>query len=150
MVWAGISMDGKTDLYVLPQGTMTAVRYRDEVLDVFVRPYAGAVGENFILMDDNAPPHRARIIDQYLEDETIIRMDWPAPSPDLNPIEHVWDMLQRGIASRQQHPQTVGQLQVMLQQEWAALDQASVRRLIQSMRRRCMAVITARGSQTRY
>ena len=88
MVWAGISMQGKTDLVLLQNGTMTALRYRDEILHSIVRPYAGAVGEDFILMDDNARPHRARIIDQYLQQETIERMDWPARSPDLNPIEH--------------------------------------------------------------
>ena len=54
MVWAGISAQGKTDLHVIDNGTLTALRYVNEILDVYVRPYAGAVGENFILMDDNA------------------------------------------------------------------------------------------------
>ena len=88
MVWAGISAQGKTDLHVIENGTLTALRYVNEILDVYV---AGAVGENFILMDDNARAHRARIIDQYLEQATIVRMEWPARSPDLNPIEHAWD-----------------------------------------------------------
>ena len=61
MVWAGISAQGKTDLHVIDNGTLTALRYVNEILDVYVRPYAGAVGENFILMDDNARAHRARI-----------------------------------------------------------------------------------------
>ena len=81
MVWAGISTQGKTDLHVIDNGTLTALRYVNEILDVYVRPYAGAVGENFILMDDNARAHRACITDQYLEQATIVRMEWPARSP---------------------------------------------------------------------
>ena len=95
MVWAEISVQGKTDLHVIDNGTLTALRYVNEILDVYVRPYAGAVGENFILMDDKARAHRASITDQYLEQATIVRMEWPARSPDLNPIEHAWDMLQQ-------------------------------------------------------
>ena len=50
MVGAGISAQGKTDLHVIDNGTLTALRYVNKILDVYVRPYAGAVGENFILM----------------------------------------------------------------------------------------------------
>ena len=83
MVWAGISAQGKMDLHVIDNRTLTALWYVNEILDVYVRPYAGAVGENFILMDDNVRAHRAHITDQYLEQATIVRMDWPARSPDL-------------------------------------------------------------------
>ena len=76
MVWGGISRDERTDLHVMERDTLTGVRYRDEILDVHVRPYAGAVGPKFILMDDNARPHRARVVEQYLEQETLIRMYW--------------------------------------------------------------------------
>ena len=62
MVWGGISMAAWTDLLILHQGCMTAQRYWDEVVDVHVRPYTAAIGDYFILMDDNAPPHLARII----------------------------------------------------------------------------------------
>jgi hypothetical protein len=51
---------------------MTSQRYRDEFLDVNIRPYAGAIGEDFILMDDNALPYRARIDKQYLERKSIV------------------------------------------------------------------------------
>ena len=81
MVWAGISVDGRTDLYVIRNGALTGLRYRDEILDPIVRPFAGAVGLDFTLMDDNARPHRARVVTEYLEQEGITRMDWPARSP---------------------------------------------------------------------
>lgn len=56
MVWGGISVNGRTDLHVFRGGTVTAVRYIQEILEPIVRPYAGAVGDNFILMHDNARP----------------------------------------------------------------------------------------------
>ena len=150
MVWGGISRDGRTDLHVLERGTMTGVRYRDEILDVYVRPYAGAVGPEFILMDDNAHPHRARVVDQYLQQETIVRMDWPARSPDLNPIEHVWNMLQVALSRRRAQSTTVEELGNALLEEWNNLPIGNIRVLIDSMTRRCQAVIDARGGHTQY
>ena len=49
MVWGGISFDGVINLYVIQNGALTGVHYRDEILDVYVRPFAGAVGDNFFL-----------------------------------------------------------------------------------------------------
>ena len=74
MVWAVISYNGRTDLHVFKNGTVNGQRYRDEILAPYVVPYAGAVGQEFILMDDNATAHRARIVNAYLEDQGIHRM----------------------------------------------------------------------------
>ncbi|GFU22689.1 retrovirus-related Pol polyprotein from transposon 412 [Trichonephila clavipes] len=68
------------------------------------------MGTEFLFMVDNAHPHHANIVDEYLQTEDITRMDWPAYSPDLNPIEHVWDMLGRRIAARQPIPTCLPEL----------------------------------------
>ncbi|GFX30696.1 transposable element Tcb2 transposase [Trichonephila clavipes] len=84
MLWASILMDGRTDLRFFDMRYVTAQRYRDEVLEPYVRLFRGAVGPDFIFMDDNAPCHRAVLIDDFLETENIQCMLWPANSPDLN------------------------------------------------------------------
>ena len=150
MVWVGISAQGKTDLYVIDNGTLKVERYVNEILDVLVCPYAGAIGPDFILMDDNARAYRARITNQYLEQAAIVQLDWPARCPDLNPIEHAWDMLQKAISSHQVQPATVRKLREALIEEWAQLPQHKLRRLIGSMQRQCQAVINAHGHHTRY
>jgi len=61
MVGGGISLEGCTAVHVLTRGTLTAIRYRHEILRLIVRPYAGAVGPGFLLMHDNAGPHVAEV-----------------------------------------------------------------------------------------
>ncbi|GBM23039.1 hypothetical protein AVEN_67020-1 [Araneus ventricosus] len=70
----GISSDGLTDLYIVPRGTVDAQLYRDDILDPIVRPHACTMADCFILQDDNARPHRARLVENYLHEETIVRM----------------------------------------------------------------------------
>jgi hypothetical protein len=86
LVCGGISGDGRTDLVVLNRAKLTDQRYIYDIVDKQVRLYAGAVGDHFILMGDNARPYRTRVVKDYLSRESVERMDWPASSPDLNPI----------------------------------------------------------------
>ncbi|GFV51289.1 transposable element Tcb2 transposase [Trichonephila clavipes] len=84
----GIMINGRTRLHVVANGTMTGQRYIDEVLFPHVRLFRGAVGDKFVLMDDNATCHRTLAVD-CLYSEGIQRLVWPARSPDLNPIENI-------------------------------------------------------------
>ena len=77
-------------------------------------------------------------------------MDWPACSPDLSPIEHVWNMLQVAILRRPAQPTTLVELENVLIEEWDNLEMAATQRLIGSMRNHCQAVIASQGSHTSY
>ncbi|GFW91740.1 transposable element Tcb2 transposase [Trichonephila clavipes] len=123
LVWRGIMLNGRTKLHIFDRGSVIGDRYCEEVLLPHVRLFRGAIGPDFIFMDDIARPHRTPAVEELLESEDISRMDWPAYSPDLNPIEHVWDALGRRIAARLHHSENTQQLKQMLIEEWALLPQ---------------------------
>ncbi|GFX27120.1 transposable element Tcb2 transposase [Trichonephila clavipes] len=101
-------------------------------------------------MDDNARPNRILTVEELLESEDITRRDWLAYSPDLNPIENVWDALGRRIAARLHHPENTQQLKQMLIEEWALIPQEMFQQLVLNMRRRCEATIAVRGRHIPY
>jgi transposase len=127
-----------------------ARRYITECLQDHVVPYEDFLGENFILMQDNARPHTAGIVRQYLYEVGIVTLPWPARSPDMNPIEHVWDELGRRIRHRENIPETIPSLQIALQEEWEQLPQDVIANLIRSVPRRLETLIAARGGNIRY
>ncbi|GFT41263.1 transposable element Tcb2 transposase [Trichonephila clavipes] len=108
----------------------------DEILRPIAVPYAAAIGDDFILMDDNCGPHRANLGKNSLFEEGIVRMEWPACSPDMNPIEHVWDALERRVAGRQPPAQTLQKLERALLEEWDKIPQLVINSLIDSMPQR--------------
>jgi hypothetical protein len=123
MIWTGISLEAHTVLMFVENGVMTAHRYILECVESHVVPYAPFIGENFPFMDDNVRPHMARIVVRYLEQVGIRLLPWPVNSPDLNPIEHVWDFLGNRVRRRQPRPETLNGLRVALQEEWAQIPQ---------------------------
>lgn len=107
MVWGGMSIGGRTDLYVIHGGSLTALKYRGKILRPLVLPYAGSVDGAFFLMDDNERQHKAALVTEMLDEEGIQRMNWPVRSRDLNPIKHAWVALGRMIAHRDDPPLTL-------------------------------------------
>ena len=100
MVWGGIGLGARTELVVIDGGTLTADRYITDILQDHVVPFTPHIGENLVLTQENARPHVARCVTDFLNQADITTMNWPACSPDVNPSEHVWYMLGRRLRSR--------------------------------------------------
>ncbi|GFV04211.1 transposable element Tcb2 transposase [Trichonephila clavipes] len=150
MVWAGITIIGLTRLHVVANGTMTGQRYIDEVLLPHVRLFRGAVGDKFVFMDDNATCHRTLAVQDFLDSEGIQRLIRPARSPDLNPIENVWDALERQVAGRNYPPTNKNTLIHALTEEWDKLPQQLLDNVVQSILRRVECCITLHGGHIPY
>ncbi|UYV71802.1 hypothetical protein LAZ67_9000462 [Cordylochernes scorpioides] len=145
MVWGAIAYDSRSPLLRI-QGTMTAQRYVDDVLRPVTLPYLQEV-PNALYQQDNARPHTARISQQALQD--VQMLPWPPYSPDLSPIEHVWDIIGRRLHALPQ-PRSEDELWQMVEREWRAIPQDAIRTLIDSLPRRVAACIAVRGGPTCY
>lgn len=149
MVWAGITGSHRTDLVVV-QGNLTAARYRDEILQQHVVPFMRQHPETTTFQQDNARPHTARISMEFLQQNDIQVLPWPAKSPDLSPIENLWGLLKNKLRQLDNPPSTAQELTTFLQREWQDFPQATIRGLFNSMRRRCTKCITAQGGHIDY
>ncbi len=104
-----------------------------------------------MLVSTGAPFHvYKRICQEYLAANNVQVMDWPPYSPDMNPIEHVWDNLDRRVCQRIPLPTTLVELPAALLEEWDAIPMAEINTLITSMPRRVQALMGANGGHTRY
>ena len=146
----GIVHNGKTQL-VTVNGTLNAQRFRDDILTPVVLPFMQAGSGVTILQHDNARPHTTRATTQFLANNVNV-MEWPSMSPDLSPIEHIWDELDRCVRARPNQPTNLPQYQPTLLQDWNNLPNNIVclYMYIRSMRKRCRAVINSNGGHTRY
>ena len=80
----------------------------------------------------------------------VEELDWPAQSPDLNPIEHLWDELQQRLRARPSRPTSVSDLTNALLEEWSKIPINTLLNLVESLPRRVEAVIAAKGAPTSY
>ena len=148
-VWGAFCISGTAPLVILDRNVNGLV-YRD-ILRNTLLPYArGVYGHNFRYQDDNARPHRARVVTDFLAQEGVIGMDQPPRSPDVNPIEHLWSDMSRELLTMDNPPQTLPQLRQALLDIWQNITVPRMQKLVESMPRRVQAVIDARGVLTGY
>ena len=148
-VWGAFHNSAKSPL-VLPDGYLTGVLYRGILQNTLVPFPRHYFGDSYRYQDDNATPHRARVVLDFLQQGNVTKMEQPPRSPDCNPIEHLWDELGRAISSMDNPPQNLDELRQALLDKWAQIPVQRLQRLVASMPRRLAAIIAARGGNTRY
>ncbi|GFS86476.1 transposable element Tcb2 transposase [Trichonephila clavipes] len=141
-VWRCPAYDSRSTLIVM-RGTLTGQCYVDDILRPHVGPFLNGL-PGAIFQQDNARPHTARVAQDFLRH--FQTLPWPALSPDLSPVEHVWDQLKRQMPSCH----SVHDLELAVQDLWAHLPQDNIRCLINSTPSRVAACIAAGGGPTRY
>ncbi len=148
MIWAAMSSAGVGPLCFL-KSTVNAAIYQ-EILEHFMLPSADKLygDADFIFQQDLAPAHTAKGTKSWFNDHGVTVLDWPANSPDLNPIENLWGIVKRKM--RDTRPNNADELKATVKETWASIPPQQCHKLITSMPRRIEAVIKAKGAPTKY
>uniref|UniRef100_A0A8R1EQQ1 DDE_3 domain-containing protein n=1 Tax=Caenorhabditis japonica TaxID=281687 RepID=A0A8R1EQQ1_CAEJA len=129
-------------------GIMDRFVYED-ILENTMRPWARAkVGQAFVFQQDNDPKLTSGHIKNWFQRRRVDLQDWPSQSPDLNPIEHLWEELERRVQGVR--ASNVNQMLDLLEAAWKDIPMSVIHKLLDAMPRRCQAVIDAKGYATRY
>lgn len=132
--------------------TMDATLYvnilSDELMDTL--QYYGMEKEEVIFQQDNDPKHKSRLATEWFQENEITALDWPAQSPDLNPIEHLWKSLNHQLAGYEEEPKSMAELWERVQEQWDKIPVSVCTNLIESMPKRIAAVLKAKGGYTKY
>ena len=147
LVWGCFHAGGVGPLFRV-EGIMCKEEYRDILANVML-PYGWShMGRGWIFQQDNDPKHASKLVKQWFVDRRLKVLDWPSQSPDLKPIEHLWEELERRVQGKM--AKNAAEKFEQLQKEWDAIPVSVLQNLIYSMPRWCQAVIDAKGFATKY
>ncbi|GFW80954.1 transposable element Tcb2 transposase [Trichonephila clavipes] len=148
MVRGVISYHGRS-LLLRVEGYLNSNRYVREVLQPEVIPFLRGI-PGAIFQQDNARPHVAKTVRDFCSAQHMQLLPWPAYSPDMSPIEHVWDLVGRRLAWDQRPAASKDELLLHIQAIWNSLPQADIQNLFNTMLRLTEALIAVRGGYTKY
>ncbi|CAD6197481.1 unnamed protein product [Caenorhabditis auriculariae] len=146
MVWGAFSGSGIGPLHRV-NGIMDKHVYKD-ILQNQMLPHLRAMGRGSVYQQDNDPKHTSLFVKDWFKSRRVNVMGWPSQSPDLNPIEHLWEELERRCANKR--AKNCNEKFAQLLSEWNQIPMSTIDTLLNSMQRRCQAVIDARGFATKY
>jgi transposase len=144
--WGGFSAKGKTSLFCF-QRIMNAQFYV-EILQRHLPEANRMLGSNWRFQQDNDPKHTSRLAQEFLRENVPSTMDWPSNSPDLNPIENLWNIVKRVVEKRL--PKNLGELEIFMGEAWGEISEETLINLVESMPRRCELVIESNGERISY
>ena len=151
MVWGCMGWDSVGKM-VYVEGKMDAEQYCSILDDGLLGSLEkfNLETDDIIFQQDNDPKHTSKLATRWFEDNGINLLSWPAQSPDLNPIEHLWGILKRKIYEHEYPAEGVDEIWERAAAAWAKITIEEVQSLIRSMPRRIEAVIKAKGGHTKY
>ena len=106
--------------------------------------------DNIVFQHDNDSKHTSRIARQWLENNGVSVLNWPAQSPDLNPIEHLWQHLKRQLVAYATSPTSIHELWERVEAQWEKVPPQVCINLVESMPRRVAEVLKVKGGYTKY
>ena len=147
-VWVCFTSSGVGRLYKIP-GIMDSKMYKQILIHQLI-PSTNELfkDKSWVFQQDNDPKHTANNVKNDLKNKKLVVLSWPAQSPDLNPIENLWSILDHGIKTRA--PKNEEELFQILQNQWKNISGELLQSLVESMPRRCKAVIKSHGFATKY
>lgn len=146
--WGCFSSSGVGNL-VFIDGNMTGELYRDILQkNLFQSAKKLSLGKDFVFQHDNDPKHKSAIVTNWLNRERVDRIEWPSFSPDMNPIEHLWDEMERRMKKEQ--PKNERELREALMKVWEGIEKDVVKKLVNSVPNRLNELIRMKGYPTRY
>lgn len=149
MIWGAFAGSQQSELVFIPKDQRTAKDFIELVYDGELLRFLGSISGG-ILMEDGAPVHRSKASKKWRELQSITKLEWPANSPDLNPIENIWATMKNAIQHRRIRPKNVEEMKEALKDEWQKIPADLLKKFYTSMPERLAAVIRAKGGHTRW